>query len=133
MGNPLANLGDYGIVTEAMKAAGGTLEALYKSVGDTAVSKAAPKIFRKGGLVGSLVTLGVIGTSYLGYRGYSFMKERKKLIENEPNLKKEFIEILEAESPMVNDEPTDESSDDLVGESTNDPTNDDEIHNLGEE
>jgi len=107
MKNPIENLGDYNIAREAVKAFGGSWDTVYKNIGDTAVAKATPRIFRKGGIVGSLVTAGVIGASYLGYKGYCFMKDRKQKIENEPNLKKEFNEALKSESPMENEEPAD--------------------------
>lgn len=108
MGNPIQNLGDYNIVREALQAAGGNKEILYKSIGDTAVAKAAPKIFLKGGFTGSVITALLFGGSYLGYKGYFFLKDRKQKIENEPALKQEFIETFEAElSEKDNEERTD--------------------------
>lgn len=111
MGNPIQNLGDYNIVREALQAVGGNKEILYKSIGDTAVAKAAPKIFRKGTFIGSAITAGLIGFSYLGYKGYSFLKDRKQKIENEPALKQEFNAIFETElSEKDHEDRTDEES-----------------------
>lgn len=102
MGNPIQNLGDYNIVREALQAVGGNKEILYKSIGDTAVAKAAPKIFRKGTLIGSAITAGLIGASFLGYKGYAFLRDRRQKIENEPALKKEFAEAIETEASSPN-------------------------------
>ena len=97
MRNPIQNLGDYNIVREALQAVGGSKDILYRKIGDTAVSKAAPKIFRSGALIGSAITVGLIGTVSLGHKGYCLLKDRKQKIENEPALKKEFDEAIEAE------------------------------------
>jgi len=94
MRNRIENLGDYNRAREAVQAAGGSLEALYKSVGDTAVSKATPKILFKGGVIG----VSLLGIAYVGHKGICFMKDRKQKIENEPNLKKEFVETIEVEA-----------------------------------
>ena len=98
MKNPIGNLGDYNKAREALKAAGGSWEILYNSIGDTAVSKAAPKLLLKGGFIGA----GIAGIVYVSYKGVCFLKDRKKKIENEPDLKKEFVEAIEAESSIVN-------------------------------
>ena len=98
MGNPIKNLGDYNIVREALQAVGGSKEILFKNIGDTAVIKATPKILLKGVVIGSAITVGVIGFSYLGYKGYRLLKVRKQKIENEPALKKELFEVIEAET-----------------------------------
>lgn len=100
MRNPIENLGDYNKVRESLQAAGGCMETLYKSVGDTAVSKAAPKLLLKGGLIGVVLC----GIAYFGHKGSCFMKDRKQKIENEPALKKVFIEAIEAESSKKNNE-----------------------------
>lgn len=100
MRNLIENLGDYNKAREDLQAAGGSLETLYKSVGDTAVSKAAPKLMFKGGVIGvSLVCI-----SFVGYKGICFMKDRKQRIENEPVLKKEFIETIKAKASKSNNE-----------------------------
>lgn len=107
MGNPIKNLGDYNKAREALQAAGGSLETLYKSVGDTAVSKAAPKLLFKGGLIG----VGLSGGVYFAYKGICFMKDRKQKLENEPVLKKEFMDTIEAEvSKSDNEEINDDDS-----------------------
>ena len=51
------------------------------SVGDTAVFKAVPKILLKGGVIGSAITAIVVGLSYLGYKGYHFLKDRKQKLK----------------------------------------------------
>jgi len=93
MKNPIENLGDYNRIREALQAAGGSIETLYKNVGDTAVSKASPKLQFKGGLK----TIGLLGITYAGYKMFYFMKDRKQKIENEPALKKEFFGAIETE------------------------------------
>ena len=100
MRNPIGNLGDYNIARDALKAAEGSWEILYNSIGDTAVSKAAPKLLFKGGLIGA----GLFGIACVGYKGFCFIKDRKKKMENEPALKKEFVEEIEAESSKRNNE-----------------------------
>ncbi len=93
MRNPIENLGDYNRAREALQEAGGSLKALYKSVGDTAVSKATPKILFIGGVIGA----SLLGLAYAGYKGVCFLKDRKRKIANEPALKKEFVESFEVE------------------------------------
>ena len=93
MRNPIENLGDYNRAREALQASGGSLETLYKNVGDTAVSKATPKLLFKGGVMGA----SIVGIAYVGYKGICFMKDRKQKIENEPILKKEFVQTIEVE------------------------------------
>jgi hypothetical protein len=51
------------------------------SVGDTAFFKAAPKILLKGGVIGSAITASFVGLSYLGYKGYHFLKDRKQKLK----------------------------------------------------
>ena len=87
MKNPIDNLGDYNKARDALKAAEGSWEILYNSIGDTAVSKAAPKLLFKGGLIGA----GLVGFVYVGYKGFCFIKDRKKKMENEPALREEFV------------------------------------------
>lgn len=104
MRNPIENLGDYNKVREALQAAGGCKETLYKSIGDTAVSKATPKLL----LVGGLIATGLISIVHFGNKGINFIKERKRKIENEPALKKEFFETIQvAPSKRNNEELTD--------------------------
>lgn len=104
MRNPIKNLGDYNTVRDALKMAGGSMETLYKSIGDTAVSKAAPKLLLKGSLAG----VGLCGIVYIGHKLSCLLKERKQRIENEPALKKAFIDVLEADlTKMKNEELAD--------------------------
>jgi hypothetical protein len=108
MSNPIKNLGDYNKIREDLQAVGGNIEVLYKNAGDTAVAKAAPKLLAKGGIVGASLILGVIGTAYGGNKLFRLLKDRKAKLENEPTLKKEFIEAVEAEClNMDNEEITD--------------------------
>ncbi|PKM67570.1 MAG: hypothetical protein CVU95_07625 [Firmicutes bacterium HGW-Firmicutes-2] len=108
MRNPIDNLGDYTKVRIALQAAGGNKEILYKQIGDTAIAKAAPKLLAKGGVMGAGALLGVFGTAYGGYMLYRFIKDRREKIENEPALKKEVFDAIEAESIKINlEESTD--------------------------
>lgn len=100
MRNPIENLGDYNKAREDLQAAGGSLETLYKSVGDTAVSKATPRLLLKGGVIGA----SLVGISFVGYKGICFMRDRKQRIENEPILKKEFVETIKAKASKSNNE-----------------------------
>lgn len=100
MRNPIENLGDYNKVREELQAVGGSLETLYKRIGDTAVSKAAPKLLLKGGVIGA----GLVSVAYAGYRSICSIKVRKQKIQNEPLLKKEFVETIEAEVSKSNNE-----------------------------
>jgi hypothetical protein len=105
MRNPIENLGDYNKAREALQAAGGSLETLYKSVGDTAVSKSTPKLLFKGGVIGA----SLLGIAYVGYKGICFLKDRKQKIENEPILKKKFVETIEAEASKSDNEELNDS------------------------
>ena len=91
--NPIENLGDYNVVREALQAAGGSKATLYKRIGDTAVSKATPKLLLIGGAIG-------FGIYHFGKKGIGFIKGRKQKIENEPALKKEFAEAIEVETSI---------------------------------
>ncbi len=86
--NPIENLGDYNKVREDLQAAGGNLFALYKSIGDTAVIKAAPKLLLEG------IAIGVVGLASFN-KCVGLMKTRKQKIEKEPELKKKFAKALE--------------------------------------
>lgn len=102
MRNPIDNLGDYNKVRIALQAAGGNKEILYKQIGDTAIAKVAPKLLAKGGAMGAGAVLVAFGTAYGGNKLYRFIKDRKEKIENEPTLKKEFFDSIEAESVIIN-------------------------------
>lgn len=92
MKNPIENLGDYASINDDLKLFDGSKEKLYQSIADTAVSKAAPKLLIEGGLIGAAL----FGLSYVGYRGVCFMKERRKKIESEPQLKKQFYDYADS-------------------------------------
>ncbi|WP_251497381.1 hypothetical protein [Otoolea muris] len=104
MGYPLDNLGDYNRARIDLQAKNGDLDALYKDVGDTAVADAAPGLMLKGGIIGSAVTILLGGISFLGYKGFQFMKKRREKLENEPALKEKFVEAVKAESSTSNTE-----------------------------
>ncbi|WP_411338054.1 hypothetical protein [Enterocloster lavalensis] len=95
--NPIENLGDYNKVREDLQAVGGNLAALYKSIGDTAVFKAAPKLLLGGIAIGAV---GVISFN----KCVDFVKTRRHKIEKEPELKKEFVKELKEASKEVEDE-----------------------------
>ncbi|WP_133016728.1 hypothetical protein [Clostridium cuniculi] len=105
MRNPIENLGDYNRAREALQKAGGSLETLYKNVGDAAVSKATPKLLFKGGVMGA----SIVGIAYVGYKGICFMKDRKQKIENELILKKEFLNTIEIEASKSDNEELNDS------------------------
>lgn len=88
MGNPLVNLGDYNIARDALKAAGGSWDKLYKSIGKTAVFKTAPFLLLAGGIIWK-------GSEWTIKKAQGFIKERRRLIENEPALKEEFVNAFE--------------------------------------
>ena len=68
------NLGDYNKVRIALQAANGCKDTLYKKIGDTAVSKAAPKLLLKGGLIGG----GLLVLGFVGFKGICFIRDRKQ-------------------------------------------------------
>jgi hypothetical protein len=83
-------------VREALQAVGGSKETLYKNIGDTAIYKAAPKLLLCGGLIAASII-------FLGKKGVDFVKDRKRKIENEPALKKEFLNAIETEPPIMDE------------------------------
>jgi hypothetical protein len=98
MGNPIANLGDYNLAREALKMFNGNWAALYKDIGDTAVANAAPGLMVKGGLI----TIGLAGVGYGGYKGFHFLKKRIQKINAEPELKKKFFAAIMFGVPTEN-------------------------------
>jgi hypothetical protein len=106
MKNPIANLGDYGTITKDLKLFNGCKNALYDSIGNTAVAKATPSLLLKGGIIGA----GVLAIAYGSFKAIRFMQHRKQLIQNEPVLKNEFIETFKTEQPK---ESTDEEGEAL--------------------
>jgi hypothetical protein len=94
MRNPIENLGDYNKVRIDLQNANGSLEKLYKNIGDTAVAKAAPRLL----LTGGAIAAGLYGIAQIGKKGIQFMKDRKEKIINEPALKEEFAKAVEYET-----------------------------------
>ena len=86
MRNPIENLGDYNRVREDLQKYNGNREALYKSIGDSAVYKKAPSLLIVGGIIG-------VSLCGLGQIGYSFVKKRRKIIREETILKEQFEKI----------------------------------------
>lgn len=93
MGSRIENLGDYNKAREAVQAAGGSLSEVYKRVGETAVAKASPKYI----LIGIAIGVTVSGAAIACYKGVKYLIHRKQKMENEPALKKEFIEAVQNE------------------------------------
>ena len=79
-------MGDYNKVRIDLQKAGGDLNVLYGRIGSTAVAKAAPALMLAG-----------TGILWAGQKGIKLLKERKKLIECEPELKEQFKEAVQAE------------------------------------
>lgn len=94
MGYPIDNLRDYNIVRDDLKAVGGSVEKLYEKVGDIAVAKKAPKYF----MAGVIVAIGVGESIRYGLKAISYMKERKKLIEEEEMVKESFKKSVKQEN-----------------------------------
>ena len=90
---PLDNLGDYNDVRIDLQKFNGCKDALYKAIGDNAVNQAAPGLLVKGGLGGAVImaSLGVVA-----YFGNKLYKNRKKAINEEPEIKAAFDEMVES-------------------------------------
>ena len=116
MSNPIKNLGDYAEIVKELKPFNGDMNALYKSIGKTAVAKETPKILA----LGAGLTLAIVGTAYGGYRLVRLLTDRKKKIANEPALKEEFAKGIEAEIAAA----IDEESDDVNPDNGNDTNSD---------
>jgi len=95
MRNPIENLGDYNEVRKLLQAAGGCMEALFKNVGDDAIAKAAPKIMMQGVGIGAGIITGVAALAYGGHKWFSYRKDRKQKLKDEPALKKKFFYKVE--------------------------------------
>lgn len=92
--SPLDNLGDYNIVRDDLHRFGGDAAKLYKNIGDTAIAEKAPALLAKGGLIGAGVTI-VVGLGlYAVVEGAKFLKQRKMLIENKPQLEQQLAKDL---------------------------------------
>lgn len=91
----LDNLGDYNIVRDDLYKFGGDASKLYKSIADTAVAEKTPALLTKGGVIGAAIVLAVgVGTQAM-IKGVEFMKERKKLLAEKPNLEQQLAEQME--------------------------------------
>lgn len=82
----IENLGDYNKVRISLQKEGGSLDKLYYKIGVTAIAKATPVLLLAGA-----------GMLYISQMGVQFIKKRKEMIKNEPELKKQFTEKVEAE------------------------------------
>ena len=96
MGYPIDNLGDYNIVRDDLKAVGGSIEKLYEKIGNIAVAKKAPKYF----IAGMIVAIGLEESIKYGKKAVAFIKERKKLIEEEEIVKESFKESIKQENEV---------------------------------
>ena len=95
MSYPLDNLGDYNIIRDDLKRMGGSVAKLYKAVGDNAVNRQAPAIFRKGVLTGCAGTAAVITLVYGGYEGIKYWLGRRQAVKEEEQLKVIFEATVE--------------------------------------
>lgn len=93
----LENLGDYNVVRDDLYKFGGDAKKLYKAIGDTAVAKERPNILNEGkaegrveGAVAAILIGGIMFLIDKGVKTINQKKKDKKLIENEPELKREF-------------------------------------------
>lgn len=97
----LDNLGDYNIVRDDLYKHGGEVAKLYKSIGDTAVAEEAPALLTKGGLIGgAIILVAGLGTQAI-IKGVKYMKNRKKMLEEKPNLEKQLAEQMEKASAQT--------------------------------
>ena len=89
--NPLDNLGDYNIVRDDLYKCGGDAAKLYKNIADTAVAEKAPALLAAGGLI--VLALGAAAQGVI--EGVKFLKKRKKMLDEKPNLEKQLAEQME--------------------------------------
>ena len=99
----LDNLGDYNIVRDDLYKFGGDAAKLYKNIADTAVAEKTPAILVKGGLIGGAIILAADFGIRAVVKGVKFMKERKKMLEEKPNLEKQLEEHLKDDSEQSGD------------------------------
>lgn len=100
---PLDNLGDYNTVRDDLFKFGGDVAKLYKNIGDTAVAEKTPALLAKGGVIGGVIVLTVGVGAQAVVKGVKFMKERKKMLDEKPNLEKQLIEQLAKDSELNED------------------------------
>lgn len=94
----LDNLGDYNIVRDDLHKFGGDAAKLYKSIADTAVAEKTPGLLIKGGLVGGAVILAVDFGTRAVIKGVKYMRNRKKLLDEKPNLEQQLAEQMKQDS-----------------------------------
>ena len=87
MSSRIENLGDYNKVRIDLQNVGGDLDILYRKIGETAFAKAALPLLVTGA-----------GIFYIGQKSVRLLKKRKEMIKNEPELKKQLIEVVENEA-----------------------------------
>ena len=87
----IENLGDYNTVRIALQNAGGNMDVLYEQIGEVAIAKATPKLVGQGAAAGLLVGAGLM---FIGQKGYTFLKDRKKKIQREKELRNQFSEQI---------------------------------------
>ena len=107
----LDNLGDYNIVRDDLYKFGGDAAKLYKNIADTAVAEKTPALLIKGGLIGGAVILAVDFGTRAVIKGAKYMKNRKKLLAEKPNLERKLAEQMEKTSDQMDDscEKTDDN------------------------
>lgn len=97
MKNPISNLGDYNEMRKMLQNCGGCMGTLLNKIGEDAVSKAAPGLMTKGGLIGSAVTVGIGAIAYGGYRAYHYLKEKFKGSSKTPEVEEARLKAIIAE------------------------------------
>ena len=101
MSYPLDNLGDYNKVRDDLKRMGGSVEKLYKAIGDNAVNKQAPGIFRNGVLTGCAGTAAFFTLAYGGYKGVKYLLGCKQALKEEEQLKAFFVATVKKQKTEI--------------------------------
>lgn len=97
----LDNLGDYNVVRDDLYKHGGDVSKLYNSIADTAVAEKTPEIMLKGGLIGGVIILAIdLGTRAV-IKSVKYLKNRKKLIDEKPNLERQLVAQVEDVSDLA--------------------------------
>ena len=91
----LDNLGDYNIVRDDLYKFGGDAAKLYKSIADTAVAEKTPELLVKGGFIGGAIVLVIGFGTHAVIKGVKFMRNRKRLLDEKPNLERQLAEQME--------------------------------------
>ena len=105
----LDNLGDYNIVRNDLQKFGGDAAKLYKNIADTAVAEKTPALLIKGGLIGGGIILAADLSIRAVVKAVKYMKNRKKLLKEKPNLEQQLAEQMECVSDLT--ESSSEESD----------------------